>query len=424
MMKIFSNPTELEIRELVKRPALDKASLESVIASVFDDVEKRGDEALRDYTKKFDGVELTNLVVSKEEVEALANTVPKELCSAIDQAYENIQKFHKEQIVEVARIETMPGVSCWRENRAINRVGLYIPGGTAPLVSTVLMLGVPAQIAGCKDIVLTTPPSSGSRVSPAICYAALKVGVNEIVTVGGAQAVAGMALGTNTIMKVDKIFGPGNQYVTEAKMWAQKRGTAIDMPAGPSEVLVIADESAEVRYVAADLLSQAEHGTDSQVVLVALSDSVAKNVIQEVAIQCKVLPRSDVAKEALGNSFALVVNNINEAIEFSNQYAPEHLILSVDSPEDIAQKVESAGSVFLGNYSPESAGDYASGTNHSLPTNGWSTSYSGVSLDSFVKKITFQNISKQGLDLLAPSVIALAEAEGLEAHANAVKVRL
>lgn len=424
-MKRYSSPSKSLQARLCARPTLGSSRLDKSVASIFARVEANGDRALGVYTKQFDNVSLKEISVVPQEIAALATQVPKQLREAINTAYQNIQTFHRAQRLDVERqaIETMPGVVCWRESRAIDKVGLYIPGGSAPLVSTVLMLGVPAQIAGCKEIILCTPPNKDGSAEPAICYAAQLCGISKLYMVGGAQAIAAMAIGTKTIPKVDKIFGPGNQYVTAAKQYAARYGVAIDMPAGPSEVMVVADKSANPAFVAADLLSQAEHGPDSQVVLVTTENSVADAVQSEVSAQLADLPRKDIAKQALRNSFCLVVDDLSQALSFANAYAPEHLILSVKQPKQWSAKVVNAGSVFMGNYSPESAGDYASGTNHTLPTNSWARSYSGVSLDSFVKKVTFQKLTKAGLNLLAPTVESMAEAEGLTAHANAVRIR-
>lgn len=425
-MKVINNPKPSEWPRLAKRPTLNRVELKEKLNTIFVDVKKRGDDALIDYTQKFDGVEIQGVILDQANVKLQAQKVSGKLKQAIDQAYDNIATFHRPQLLDTQkeRVETMPGIVCWRESRAIERVGLYIPGGSAPLISTVLMLGVPAQLAGCKEVVLCTPPDSDGSVNAAICYAALKIGATKIVRVGGAQAIAAMAGGTESVPKVDKIFGPGNQYVTAAKMMAIDYGVAIDMPAGPSEVLVIADETAVPSYVAADLLSQAEHGPDSQVVLVATSKGIVSAVKDEITRQCDLLPRADIAKSALDNSLCIIIDVVEQAVRLANVYAPEHLILSVAEAKSVAEQVVNAGSIFLGNYSPESAGDYASGTNHSLPTDAWARSYGGVSVDSFVKKITFQSITQKGLQTLAPTVIVLANAEGLGAHANAIKVRL
>ncbi len=414
------------MQKLCQRSSLENRKLDSFIESVFANVRSERDMALLAYTKQFDSVELGSICMAASMIKLQAAKTPVKLREAIDVACNNITKFHKSQELDVNKetVETVPGVVCWRESRPIERVGLYVPGGTAPLVSTVLMLGIPAKIAGCEEIVVCTPPNSDGTIEPAICYAALKIGVTKLIRVGGAQAIAGLAFGTESVPKVDKIFGPGNQYVTAAKLYAMNYGVAIDMPAGPSEVMVVADQSAVPAYVAADLLSQAEHGPDSQVVLVATNDVIVRNVQAAIKLQLTELPRKDIVKESLANSFCVVVKNLKNALEFANAYAPEHIILSVSNPKKWAQQVVNAGSVFLGNYSPESAGDYASGTNHTLPTGGWARSYGGVSLDSFVKKVTFQSLSRTGLQALAPTIETLAEAEGLAAHKRAVTIRL
>lgn len=425
-MKIYKNPSNKTIRLPCQRPQLEHKQLSQVIKEVFGTVAENGDQALVSYTRKFDEVNLETVYLTQNDIKRRGVMVPVELRSAIDMAYGNIKSFHEAQRGDINReaIETIPGVVCWREARAIERVGLYVPGGTAPLVSTVLMLGVPAQIAGCKEVVLCTPPSPEGTVNPGICYAALKIGATKLFRVGGAQAIAALSIGTETVPKVDKIFGPGNQYVMAAKQYAVKYGVAIDMPAGPSEVMVIADKSANPAFVAADLLSQAEHGADSQVALITSEVLIARQVNKELIVQMASLPRNGIVQKSLENSFCVVVKNVSAVMEFANVYAAEHLILSVKNPALLAKQVLNAGSVFLGDYSPESAGDYASGTNHTLPTGGWARSYGGVSLDSFVKKVTFQSLSKAGLRRLSPTIESLAEAEGLEAHKRAVTIRL
>ena len=393
--------------------------------AIINDVRENGDDALLKYTKEFDQVQLQSIALSEVIKESAEHAIPNSLKTAIQLAKENIEKFHLSQLQKMERIETMPGVWCWRKSVGIENVGIYIPGGTAPLFSTVLMLGIPAKIAGCKNIILCTPPNNDKgEVHPAIIYAATLVGVTHIYTVGGVQAIAAMAYGTATIPKVHKIFGPGNQYVTAAKQLVQQSGVAIDMPAGPSEVCVWADDSAIPSFVAADLLSQAEHGVDSQVLLVASNEKIVENVQAELAVQLAQLPRKDIAAKALENSKAIIIENKLEALELINQYAPEHLIMSIENAEIVAEKVVNAGSVFIGNYSPESVGDYASGTNHTLPTNGYANAYSGVSVDSFVKKITFQQLTERGLVNIGKAVMEMAGAEGLDAHENAVAVRL
>jgi histidinol dehydrogenase len=424
MLKVMKHPTKEDWSQIVKRPVFENASLEKAVGKILEKVKSKGDKAVRKYTKEFDGVKLKKLAVSDEEIKAAENSLSQELKDAIQQARSNIEKFHHSQIEETKMIETMPGVNCWRKSVGIEMVGIYIPGGSAPLFSTVLMLAIPATIAGCKEIALCTPPSKDGSINPAILYAATLCGVTKIFKAGGVQAIAAMAYGTESIPKVFKIFGPGNQYVTCAKQMIQKDGVAIDMPAGPSEVLVIADETANPEFVAADLLSQAEHGADSQVILLTTNETIAEKVQQSVKEQLEELPRKEIAEKALTNSKIVLVSSIDEAIDLSNLYAPEHLILSCKNAESLASKLISAGSVFIGNYSPESVGDYASGTNHTLPTNGYAAMYSGVSVDSFVKKITFQQLTKEGLENIGDSVMQMAEAEGLDGHKNAVAIRL
>jgi len=423
-MKINKYPQKETWPELVKRPVLQREKMTELIGDIFKEVERNGNQALLDLNKKFDGVEIKSIKVSDKEIENAESLISNELKDAIQQAKNNITKFHASQITETEKIETTKGVVCWRENRAIEKVGIYIPGGTAPLFSTVLMLAIPAQLAGCKEIILCTPPNKNGNINPAILYTAKLCGIIEIFKTGGAQAVAAMTLGTESISNVYKIFGPGNQYVVAAKEFAQNYNVAIDMPAGPSEVLVIADEKAIPEFCAADLLSQAEHGSDSQVIFLSTDETIFNQTIEETEKQLKALPRNEFAKEALENSHFILLNTIDQAFEFSNLYAPEHLILAMEDFENYIPKIRNAGSVFLGNYSCESAGDYASGTNHTLPTNGFAKNYSGVSLDSFVKKITFQNLSQKGLQNLGKTIEIMAEAEGLFAHKNAVSVRL
>jgi len=427
-MKVYRNPEPSGWPSLCKRPSIDLSELQPKVQSVLDDVKTRGDEALFELTSKFDKADLNSLVLAvPSSVE-----ITSELKSAIDLAWNNIHKFHFAQRSTPEKVETAQGVFCWQKSIAIEKVGLYIPGGSAPLFSTLLMLGIPAAIAGCKEIVVCTPPRKDGSVDAAILYVAQKLGLKHIFTVGGAQAIAAMTFGTETIPKVDKLFGPGNQYVTMAKQLAQQQGVAIDMPAGPSEVLVIADETCEPAFVAADLLSQAEHGPDSQVVLVFVrseklgvrSEKVLDAILLEMEKQLEELPRKDIARMALENSSVVVVDSAEEAMDFSNQYAPEHLILATENADELADKVVNAGSVFIGNYSCESAGDYASGTNHTLPTNGYARSYSGVSLDSFRKKVTFQKLSAAGIWNIGPAIETMAAAEQLDAHRNAVSIRL
>jgi len=424
MINVIKYPDIKDWEEIIKRPAFQTASLEKIVKRILEKVKSKGDKAIRSYTKEFDGVTLKKLRVDEKEIKAAEKILPDELKEAIQQAKLNIEKFHRSQVDAVKIIETMPGINCWRKSVGIEIVGIYIPGGTAPLFSTVLMLAVPAAIAQCKEIILCSPPSKDGSVNPAILYAANLCGITKIFKAGGVQAIAAMAYGTETVPKVFKLFGPGNQYVTAAKQIIQKEGVAIDIPAGPSEVLVIADETAVEEFIAADLLSQAEHGADSQVLLLTTRLSIAEGVRKCIQKQLEKLPRKEIAEKALAHSKIILLNSIDEAIKFSNLYAPEHLILSCKNAEQLADKIISAGSVFVGNYSPESVGDYASGTNHTLPTNGYAATYSGVSVDSFVKKITFQQLSQEGLENIRNTVVQMATAEGLEAHKNAVAIRL
>jgi len=418
-MQIIAYPNRGEWPKLLARPMQDLAKIEKVVAPILKKVKDNGDAALRELALQFDKIELNDIKIPQATIAAAESALSDELKAAIEQAYQNIRVFHEYQRQLPKKIKTMTGVTCWRKSVAIEKVGLYIPGGTAPLFSTVLMLGVPAQLAGCREVVLCTPSNH-----PAILYAAQLVGVTQVFRVGGAQAIAAMAYGTESIPKVYKIFGPGNQYVTTAKMLIAKEGVAIDMPAGPSEVAIYADDSAVPAFVAADLLSQAEHGVDSQVLLVSTSKKLLTTVNLALITQLEQLPRRDMAQKAIENSKAILVENQQEAIDLLNDYAAEHLILSVDNAERISEQIINAGSIFLGNYTPESCGDYASGTNHTLPTNGHARAYSGVSLDSFVKKITVQHITPEGLRQLGPVVEIMAEAESLQAHKRAVSVRL
>ena len=425
MIQVYNQPEQKDWASLLARPSFDAQELLPRVQAIIEEVRLRGDAAVLQYTKDFDKVQLKTIALN-EAIKVNAETaLSASLKAAIQLAKGNIEKFHQAQLQKMERIETMPGVWCWRKSVGIETVGIYIPGGTAPLFSTVLMLGIPAKIAGCKKIILCTPPNDNEgNIHPAIIYAASLVGVTDIYTIGGVQAIAAMAYGTGTIPKVNKIFGPGNQYVTAAKQLVQQTGVAIDMPAGPSEVCVWADDAAIPSFVAADLLSQAEHGVDSQVLLVASNEKVVENVQVELAIQLEQLSRKELAAKALANSKAIILNNTTDALLLVNQYAPEHLILSIENAEIIAEKVINAGSVFIGNYSPESVGDYASGTNHTLPTNGYAHAYSGVSVDSFVKKITFQQLTERGLINIGQAVMEMANAESLDAHGNAVAVRL
>ena len=423
-LKSYKNPDQDLINDLVQRPTVKKEELSTIVQGVFDSVRKDGDKAILALTERFDKVKLDSLEVSQEECKVGVDLVSEELKNAINLAYENIKQFHESQQLESKKIETTKGVTCWQEARAIERIGLYIPGGTAPLFSTVLMLGIPAQVAGCQEVVLCTPPNKQGKVHPAILYAAQLCGIKQIVKVGGSQAIAGMVLGTGTIPPVFKIFGPGNQFVTAAKMKGLEHGVAIDLPAGPSEVLVYADASANPAFIASDLLSQAEHGIDSQVVLITTYEDIVGKVTNELNAQLENLSRANTAAIALDHAYACVFDTVEESYDFINKYAPEHLILSSDNAADQLYLIKNAGSVFIGHYTPESAGDYASGTNHTLPTAAYARAYSGVSLDSFVKKITFQNITKDGIQNIGPAIITMATNEELTAHANAVQLRL
>jgi len=424
-LKLYSYKelTQQKIEKLCSRQVEDDNLVFSRVENIIATVKTDGDTALLSYAEQFDKVKLSSLFIGKEELADLAKQIPSKVKSAIDVAYQNIYKFHEAQLKTEAKIETMVGVICWREARAIEKVGLYIPGGTAVLPSTFLMLGIPAKIAGCKEIVVCSPPQSDGKINTYIAYVSTLLNIEKVYLVGGAQAVGAMAFGTETIPKVDKIFGPGNRYVTEAKKLVQNT-VAIDMPAGPSEVLVIADESANPAFVAADLLAQAEHGIDSQAVLVATSKQLITEVLSEVEKQLMNLPRKEIAAKAIENSYAVFTESLTKAMEFSNAYAPEHLILATENFESLIPQIINAGSVFLGNLTPESAGDYASGTNHTLPTSGFARAFSGVSVDTFLKKITFQHLSIQGLRNIGNTVEVLAEAEGLQAHKNAITIRL
>ncbi len=428
---IYKNPVKKDWQLLQQRPSQNNEDVKLIVSEIMNAVKNKGDAAVYFYNEKFDHNTDKNIAVTKAEIDAAVNVVPENLKKAIQEAKENITTFHKAQIKEEAIIETMPGIKCWRKSVAIDKVGLYIPSGTAPLFSTILMLAIPAQLAGCKEIVLASPPAPlqkrgelNPEIHPAILYTAQLCGITTIYKVGGAVAIAAMTYGTDTVTKVYKIFGPGNQYVTVAKQLAQQEAVAIDMPAGPSEVCVLADASALPAYVAADLLSQAEHGVDSQVMLVCTPDFDVNALQNELATQTAALPRIDMIVQTLQNSKIIIFDKIETAIDFVNEYAAEHLIICCANEDFIANKITNAGSVFLGNYSPESVGDYASGTNHTLPTNGYAKQYSGVSMDSFVKKITYQKLTKEGLKNIANTVTIMAEAEGLQAHSNAVKVRM
>ena len=423
-MRTVINPDKKDWSSLCLRPSIELEFLDSTVKNIINRVRTSGDDALREFSLRYEKAQIDNPEVTKAEIDAASASVSKELKAAIEIAASNIQKFHESQRREFQKIETTPGVVCWRKGVPIDRVGIYIPGGTAPLFSTVLMLAIPAKIAGCREVILCSPPDSSGAISAAILYAASKAGVSKMFKAGGAQAIAAMAYGTKTIPSVNKIFGPGNQYVTKAKQIVSQDGIAIDMPAGPSEVLVLADQYANPAFVAADLLSQAEHGKDSQVVLVTFSSEIVNNVQAEIERQLADLPRKDIAKEALNNSLAIVVNSDATAMEFVNEYAPEHLILNAKNADDLAGMVRNTGSVFIGPWSPESVGDYASGTNHTLPTNGFAKAYSGVSLESFQKYITFQSLTQQGLKTLGPVVETMAVAEDLVGHKQSISIRL
>ncbi|MEC7771922.1 MAG: histidinol dehydrogenase [Bacteroidota bacterium] len=423
-MQRINYPQQKEWEEILKRPTQTVSDIEEIVNSIFKEVQADGDAVIKKYTAQFDKVTLDSLLVTNVEIERANNTVSDALKQAMTLAKSNIEKFHAAQKTSKVDVETMPGVKCWQEKRPIQKVGLYIPGGTAPLFSTILMLAIPAKLAGCKEIVLCTPPDNNGEINPAILYAAQLCGVTQIFKVGGIQAIAGMTFGTETIPKVYKIFGPGNQYVTVAKQLATKHGVAIDMPAGPSELLVVADDSANAAFVTSDLLSQAEHGVDSQVILVSTSENLIEAVEMEIENQLQQLPRKEIARKSIGNSRLILVKNDQEALELINEYGPEHFIVCVENEAFFIENIQNAGSVFIGNYTPESAGDYASGTNHTLPTNGYAKQYSGVNLDSFMKSMTFQKISEKGIQGIGSAIELMAEAEGLQAHKNAVTLRL
>jgi histidinol dehydrogenase len=423
-MKIYSNPSQETWTELSKRPQLELEFLDSSVRNVLNRVKKSGDDALRELTLQYDKVSIQELRVSEAELAEAEKSLPASLKQAITTAAANIEKFHAAQKRDVMTVETLPGVTCWRKGVAIDKVGIYIPGGSAPLFSTVLMLGVPAKLAGCKEVVLCSPPDKSGKINAAILFAAKLVGVTRIFKAGGAQAIAAMAFGTQSIPKVHKIFGPGNQYVTKAKQLVMEEGLAIDMPAGPSEVLVMADETADASFIAADLLSQAEHGEDSQVMLVLNNDSMVSAIQNEISKQLDQLPRKAIAEKSLANSRVIIINDQATALDFINEYAPEHLIINTKNADAVAAAVSNAGSVFIGNYSPEAIGDYASGTNHTLPTNGFAKAFAGVSLESFMKYITFQKLTEAGIKTLGPVVEEMAEAEQLAGHKRAVTIRL
>ncbi len=423
-MKTYINPQRTSWDEILKRPLFSVAELQDQVQAVLTEIRDGGVRALQKYTEKFDGVFISNFAVSSEEVEEACQFIDPNLKDAITIAARNIQKFHESQRPQIRRVETTSGVTCWQKAVAIDKVGLYIPGGSAPLFSTVLMLSIPAKIAGCKEIVLCTPPDKDGKINPAILFAAQLVGVTKIFKLGGVQAIGAMAYGVDSVPKVNKIFGPGNQYVMAAKQLVSISDVAIDMPAGPSEVAIMADSTANPAFIAADLLSQAEHGPDSQVVLATNDHSLIEKVVQELTSQLNELPRQTIAEKALANSQAVVLDRVEDMIDLINGYAPEHLIIAMKNYLEVAEKITNAGSVFLGNYTPESAGDYASGTNHTLPTNGWARSFSGVNLDSYLKKITFQEITPEGIQKLGPVIETMAAAELLDAHKNAVTLRL
>ncbi|WP_418501466.1 histidinol dehydrogenase [Flagellimonas sp.] len=423
-MNRVNNPKREDWPEILRRPTQTVADIEKIVESIFEEVRTNGDRAIKKYTDQFDRAQLDTFLVTADEIKEASDSVPSELKKAISLAKSNIEKFHAAQKTTKVELETMPGVMCWQEKRPIQKVGLYIPGGTAPLFSTILMLAVPAKLAGCNEIILCTPPDKKGNVNPTILYAAQLCGVTKIFKVGGIQAIAGMTFGTETIPNVYKIFGPGNQYVTVAKQLSTKYGVAIDMPAGPSELLVVADDTANAAFIASDLLSQAEHGVDSQVILVSTSEKLINAVEIKIESQIRPLPRAAIAEKSIGNSKLILVKDDTTAMELINAYGPEHFIICVENEDFYLHNIQNAGSVFIGNYTPESAGDYASGTNHTLPTNGYAKQYSGVNLDSFMKSMTFQKISKEGMEAIGPSIELMAEAEGLQAHKNAVTLRL
>lgn len=423
-MQLIKHPSKERWSELIKRPLVDNLSIFPLVLEMFEDIRADGDSALRKYNTRYDGFTTKQFKVSIDDIKVAINNLPEELKSSIQIAKSNIEKFHSLQQEPINKIETLKGVTCWRESRAIESVGIYIPGGSAPLFSTVLMLGVPAVLAGCKKIVLCSPPNRDGKIAPEILYTAQLLGIEHVFCIGGIQAIGAMALGTETVPRVEKIFGPGNQYVTAAKMLAPQYGVAIDMPAGPSEVLIVADASATAEFVAADLLAQAEHGPDSQVILLTSYELLIGQVIAEIKKQVSSLPRRDLVERSLQNSKIILMETLSDCMDFSNAYAPEHLILAIQDPYMLLPLIQNAGSVFLGHFSCETAGDYASGTNHTLPTNGHARAYSGVSLDSFIKKITFQELTAEGIQNLGPAIEIMAEAEHLLAHRNAVSVRL
>ncbi|MFA8299262.1 MAG: histidinol dehydrogenase [Hyphomicrobiales bacterium] len=423
-MEIIRYPKREEWPDITSRPNLNYEYLHDIVKEIFIEVQKKGDRAVKRYTKHFDRIDLETPSINKEEIEQAKNELSEELISSIDTAYNNIKYFHESQISSSHKVDILPGVQCWQKDIPIEEIGLYIPGGNFPLFSSVLMLGIPAKIAGCKKVVLCTPPNEEGKINPALLYAAQKANIDNIYAVGGIQAIASMTFGTESIPKVNKIFGPGNQYVVAAKLYSTQFGTAIDMPAGPSELLIIADDTCKAEFIAADLLSQAEHGIDSQVMLVSWSEKIINEIIESVNKQLKTLDNKEVIERSLHHAKILLTLNKDEAIEIANFYAPEHLIIATEHDDYLADKVINAGSVFLGEYSPESAGDYASGTNHTLPTNGYAKSFSGLTVNSFCKQVSFQRISKQGLTSLASTITNLAKAEHLNAHVNSIRIRL
>lgn len=424
MIAIKKNPTKQEQNLLFERNYIDSVSLQETVATIFNQVRRHGDKALRQFTNQFDGIEISSFLVTEQERENAAQFITRDLQAAIERAYKAITQFHETQRISTQKVHTFTGVTCWREERPISKVGIYVPGGSAPLFSTVLMLGVPAKIAKCDEIILCTPPNKQGEIHPAILYAANLVGVSRIVKLGGAQAIAALSIGTQQVPKVYKLFGPGNQYVTAAKQYAQQLGMAIDMPAGPSEVAIITNETSNASFVASDVLSQLEHGTDSQAIVFTTNANKAQQIKTEIEQQIKQLPRKEIAKKAIDNSTIIVFSSLEECFTSCNEYAPEHLLLALDSAEQYSNKISNAGSVFFGHYASESLGDYASGTNHTLPTNGFAKSFSGVSLSSFTKQITMQSVTKQGIEEIGPIVEQLAEAEQLFAHKQAVSIRL
>jgi len=423
-MEVVANPNRELWEKLSKRPVVPGGALSDLVKKVFDEVREEGDVAVRKFTQRFDRQRLKDLKIKSEEIESAKECIPEKLKKAINLAIQNIQSFHQSQVMSINKVTTMPGVECWQESRPIDPIGIYIPGGSAPLFSTVLMLGIPAKIAGCRNVIMCSPPSADGTICPEILFAAQAAGISQIFKVGGIQAIAALTYGTDKIPAVNKIFGPGNQYVTAAKLEALRRGIAIDLPAGPSELFIIADNTANATFVAADILSQAEHGADSQVICVVNNRKLADNIRKQLSLQLKELPRQKIVKQTLRNSRIVILKNLNDAVNFANVYSPEHLIMAIKNTSKWTKKISNAGSVFLGNFTPESAGDYASGTNHTLPTNGYARAYSGITMDDFVKKISFQKITRKGISKIGWAVEEMAEAEGLAGHKNAITIRL